>query len=158
MNWHRVLRGLVMIGSLVVVGYVLEATHFGAIFNEAWIDNEIRGQGMFGELLFVGIGTLALALALPRQIVSFLGGYAFGFVLGSTLALVASTISCVLTFSYARLIGRRFVAHRQWRAQPHAARRDAGYRLRAQADPARCVFAVALLQPHASLFAGADSA
>lgn len=112
MNWRRLLRGLIMIGSLVAVGYVLEATRFGAMFNQAWIDHEIRGQGIVGEMLFVGLGTMALAMALPRQIVSFLGGYAFGFVLGSALALIASTISCVLTFFYARLIGRSFVAHR----------------------------------------------
>jgi uncharacterized membrane protein YdjX (TVP38/TMEM64 family) len=109
---RRLLRGLILIGSLVAVAYVLEATRFGAMFNQAWIDHEIRGRGMSGELLFVGIGAMALAMALPRQIVSFLGGYAFGFLQGSVLALLASIISCVLTFFYARLIGRSFVAHR----------------------------------------------
>lgn len=112
MKWQRLLRGLILIGSLVAVAYVLEATRFGAMFDATWVDHEIRGRGVSGELLFVGIGALAMAMAMPRQIVSFLGGYAFGFLQGSVLALLASTVSSVLTFFYARLIGRSVVAHR----------------------------------------------
>jgi uncharacterized membrane protein YdjX (TVP38/TMEM64 family) len=116
MNPRRILRGLIFMASLLALGYLLEATHFGASLNQAWIDTEIRGKGLSGELLFIGVGALAAALAMPRQIISFLGGYAFGFLYGALLTLVAVTLGCALTFLYARWIGRHFIATR-WGAR-----------------------------------------
>lgn len=107
-----ILRGLIFIASLVALGYVLEVTHFGASINQAWIDTEIRGKGLSGELLFIGVGCLAVALAMPRQIISFLGGYAFGFTLGAALTLAAVIAGCIVSFFYARLIGRQFIVAR----------------------------------------------
>jgi uncharacterized membrane protein YdjX (TVP38/TMEM64 family) len=112
MNPRRILRGLVLMASLLALGYLLETTHFGASLNQAWIDTEIRGKGLNGELLFIGVGALAAALAMPRQIISFLGGYAFGFLWGAVLTLAATIIGCMLSFFYARWIGRHFVATR----------------------------------------------
>ncbi|MBI5751849.1 MAG: TVP38/TMEM64 family protein [Hydrogenophilales bacterium] len=112
MQARAILRGLIFIASLVALGYVLEATHFGASINQAWIDAEVRGKGLSGELLFVGVGALAAALAMPRQIISFLGGYAFGFVLGTMLTLAAVIAGCVASFFYARWIGRHFITAR----------------------------------------------
>ena len=68
--------------------------------------------GTVGELLFVAVGGVVTALAVPRHIVSFLGGYAFGLGLGTALALAATELGCVLSFFYARLIGRPLVAKR----------------------------------------------
>ena len=107
-----ILRGLIFIASLVALGYVLEATHFGASINQAWVDAEIRGKGLNGELLFVGVGALAAALAMPRQFISFLGGYAFGFVIGTALTLAAIISGCIISFFYARWIGRQFITAR----------------------------------------------
>jgi uncharacterized membrane protein YdjX (TVP38/TMEM64 family) len=60
----------------------------------------------------VVIGAVMTAMGLPRQAISFLGGYAFGFGLGTTLSLLASLVGCVLAFSYARLLGRSVVQAR----------------------------------------------
>ena len=75
----------------------------GDMLGAEWIDGHIRGQGPAGWLLFVGLTGLATALAVPRQAVSFMGGYAFGFVGGSLLSLAATGFGCVLGFWYARL-------------------------------------------------------
>ena len=107
-----ILRGLIFIAMLFALGYVLEATHFGASINQAWVDAEIRGKGLSGELLFIGVGALAAALAMPRQFISFLGGYAFGFVIGTALTLAAIISGCVISFFYARWIGRQFITAR----------------------------------------------
>ena len=107
-----ILRGLIFIATLFALGYVLEATHFGASINQAWIDAEIRGKGLSGELLFVAVGALAAALAMPRQFISFLGGYAFGFVIGTALTLAAVISGCIISFFYARWIGRQFITAR----------------------------------------------
>lgn len=112
MNARVILRGLILMASLLACGYVLEVTHFGASLNQAWIDSEIRGKGLNGELLFVGASALAAALAMPRQIISFLGGYAFGFVFGTLLTLAATLAGCLLSFFYARWLGRNFITAR----------------------------------------------
>jgi len=112
MNPRRILRGLIFMASLLALGYLLETTHFGASLNQAWVDSEIRGKGLNGELLFIAVGGIATALAMPRQIISFLGGYAFGLVWGTLLTLIAVTLSCALTFFYARWLGRHFIVTR----------------------------------------------
>jgi uncharacterized membrane protein YdjX (TVP38/TMEM64 family) len=45
-------------------------------------------------------------------VVSFLGGYAFGFLVGTLLALAATALGCVIAFGYARLLGRAMVRKR----------------------------------------------
>lgn len=112
MQARAILRGLIFIASLLVLGYVLEVTHFGASLNQAWIDTEIRGKGLSGELLFIGVGAFAATLAVPRQLISFLGGYAFGLVLGTALTLAAVGAGCVISFFYARWVGREYITAR----------------------------------------------
>ena len=77
------------------------------LLSQDWIDREVRGRGITGELLFVAAGALATALAVPRNVVSFLGGYAFGLVPGTLLALLAEGLGCLLTFCCARTFARR---------------------------------------------------
>ncbi len=110
-NPRVILRGLIFIASLALLGWLLEQTRFGAALDERWIDNEIRGRGLTGELLFLGAGAVFTAAGLPRQIISFLGGYAFGFAFGGLLGLIATTLGCLTTFYYARWLGRSFVRH-----------------------------------------------
>jgi uncharacterized membrane protein YdjX (TVP38/TMEM64 family) len=106
------LRGLALIASFVALGYLVKATGLSGLFDEAWIDAEIRGRGLSGEALFLAVGAVLTALGFPRQAVCFLGGYAFGFDLGTALSLAASLGGCVLAFLYARLLGRSFVQGR----------------------------------------------
>lgn len=106
------LRGLALIATFVALGYLIKVTGLYGLFDEGWIDREIRGHGLNGQLLFVGLGAVLTALGFPRQAVSFLGGYAFGFALGSALALAAAGLGCILAFTYARLMGRSLVRDR----------------------------------------------
>ena len=106
------LPGLVFLATLVAVGYILEDGLLSGLLSEDWIDREVRGKGMSGELLYIGVGGIATALAVPRHIVSFLGGYAFGLGLGTALALLATELGCALTFFYARLVARPLVSAR----------------------------------------------
>ena len=102
-------RGLTLIVFLIVVGYILETTDLGSNINKAWIDGDIRGQGLSGEMLFLFVGMLFTSIGLPRQAICFLGGYAFGLVEGTLLALLATTLGCITAFSYARIIGQKLV-------------------------------------------------
>ena len=112
MKVRTYLPGLVFLATLAAIGYVLESGLAQGLLSESWIDAQVRGQGLSGELLFVAVGGIATALAMPRHIVSFLGGYAFGLLPGTALALAATELGCVLAFYYARAIGRPLVAKR----------------------------------------------
>lgn len=112
MQPHLLWRGLLLIATLTLGAYVLQVTHLLGSVNEAWIDSVVRGKGLNGELLFIGIGALVAAVGLPRQLVCFLGGYGFGLVEGTLLGLLASVLGCIGTFYYARLLGRRLVLAR----------------------------------------------
>ena len=112
MKVRTYLPGLVFLATLIAIGYVLESGMLTGLLSEEWIDQEVRGKGIPGELLFVAVGGLVTALAVPRHIVSFLGGYAFGLGLGTVLALAATETGCVLVFFYGRYIGRPLVSER----------------------------------------------
>lgn len=106
------LRGLVLIATLVAIGYAIKGLDLFGLFDEGWIDHNIRGQGHLGELLFVAVGAGLTAIGLPRQAVSFLGGYAFGFLAGTGLALAAAVSGCIIALLYARVLGRAPLAAR----------------------------------------------
>lgn len=110
MPLRPLLRGLVFLASLVAAVYLLRVV--GLTLDQAWIDREVRGRGLSGELLYLGVGALMTAAGLPRQIVAFLGGYAFDWLLGTALGLLAATLGCALAFGYARLLGHGLVTTR----------------------------------------------
>lgn len=80
--------------------------------DQGWIDAEVRGKGLHGLLVYMGAAVLLMSVGLPRQIVAFLGGYAFGFASGTVLANVATALSCCLCVYGARLLGRDFIYRR----------------------------------------------
>lgn len=104
--------GLALLATLVAIGWVIDSGVFGDVLNPAWIDTDVRGKGVGGEILFLCVAGVATAVALPRHVVSFLGGYAFGVLPGVLLALVGTVIGCVVTFFYARVVGRPLVSAR----------------------------------------------
>nr|WP_321444654.1 VTT domain-containing protein [uncultured Cohaesibacter sp.] len=103
------LKGLIMIGSLVAIGYGMKAVGIADMFDEHWVDAQVKDKGMTGYLLFVAMGGLLAAVGFPRQAISFMGGYAFGFLGGTLLAVLATSCGCILSFTYARLLGRGLV-------------------------------------------------
>jgi uncharacterized membrane protein YdjX (TVP38/TMEM64 family) len=103
------LKGLILIVSLVAIGYGLKAMGLSDLFNTDWVDAEVKGKGLSGELVFVAVGAGFTAVGFPRQAVAFLAGYAFGFVTGSLIASAAVTLGCIAAFAYARMLGRSFV-------------------------------------------------
>jgi uncharacterized membrane protein YdjX (TVP38/TMEM64 family) len=105
-------KGLAFIAGFAVLGLAARQLGLEHVLDQSWIDSQVRGHGMYGIALFVGLGAVIMGLGLPRQFVCFLGGYAFGFWTGTGLSLLASVLGCVLAFAYARLLGRRHLAGR----------------------------------------------
>ena len=102
-------RGVALIVALFLVGWFLRRFGSGTLLDTAWIDTWVRGNGITGGILFVLVGTAFSAIGLPRQILSFLAGYAFGFIVGTELALFATLTGAAVAFQYARLMGRAFL-------------------------------------------------
>ena len=106
MNARVILKGLALILSLALLGYLFNTSDLGSSVNEAWIDARVRGHGVNGALLFLLMGGLFTAIGLPRQIIAFLGGYAFSVGLGTLLGALAALLGCMLSFFYARFFGQ----------------------------------------------------
>jgi uncharacterized membrane protein YdjX (TVP38/TMEM64 family) len=106
MNARVILKGLALMLSLAMLGYLFKSSDLGSSVNEAWIDARVRGQGVNGALLFLLMGGVFTAIGLPRQIIAFLGGYAFSVGLGTLLGALAALLGCMLSFAYARFFGR----------------------------------------------------
>lgn len=64
--------------------------------SEAWA-LELQDMGGRGILMFLVMGVAATAIGLPRQLLAFIGGYAYGAAGGLMLALVGSIGGCALT-------------------------------------------------------------
>ncbi len=106
MSARVILKGLALILSLALLGYLFKTSDLGNSVNEAWIDARVRGHGVSGALLFLLMGCVFTAIGLPRQVVAFLGGYAFNVGLGTLLGALAALLGCMLGFAYARLFGK----------------------------------------------------
>jgi len=103
------LRGIFLILSLIGLGLLLKNAGLEHLFERGWIDANVRGNGLHGYGLFLAAGALMTAVGLPRQVVAFFGGYAFGVMAGLLLGALAALGGCVLAFYYARLFGRGLV-------------------------------------------------
>ena len=71
----------------------------------AW-GEELESAGIPGMSLFLLAGMLATSVGLPRQLVAFIAGLAYGIPLGLTLSLVATLAGCLLTAN----VSRRFLS------------------------------------------------
>jgi uncharacterized membrane protein YdjX (TVP38/TMEM64 family) len=112
MNARVILKGLALILSLALLGYLFKTSDLGSSVNEAWIDARVRGHGVNGALLFLLMGGIFTAIGLPRQVIAFLGGYAFNVALGTLLGALAALLGCMLSFAYARFFGKGFLRAR----------------------------------------------
>ena len=106
MKARVILKGLALMLSLALLGYLFKSSDLGNSVNETWIDARVRGHGVNGALLFLLMGGLFTAIGLPRQIIAFLGGYAFSVGLGTLLGTLAALLGCILSFGYARLFAK----------------------------------------------------
>ena len=109
MNSKLLIRSLILIILLVALGFLLKFSEFGGIIDKNWIDNYVGNNGLEGWLIFLLVAALLVTIGFPRQIISFLAGYAFGLNLGIIMALTACAIGCTLAFFFARYAGRDWV-------------------------------------------------
>ena len=101
MEARFIFRGLLVIVVLVLITWLLKD-----VLDQAWVDQMVRDNGVVGVLLFVLICCLLGSVGLSRQLIAFLGGYAFGFLQGFVLSMAAVVGACITTFYVARVLLR----------------------------------------------------
>lgn len=122
MNLRALFKGSALLLALALLAYGMQVSPLGALVNEHWIDTQVRGQGWSGVLLFVAVGGGLSAVGVPRQLIAFLAGYAFGLPAGVAVGVATALTGCVLGFTLARGLGRGLLRQR---LGPRVARFDA---------------------------------
>tara|TARA_R110000868_G_scaffold132280_8_gene342935 strand:+ start:50 stop:769 length:720 start_codon:yes stop_codon:yes gene_type:complete len=108
--WFK--SSLILLVVCALVGYGVSLLPYDEVLNRNWVDVHIRNSGWSGTLVFLAIGAASTAIGAPRQLVAFLAGYAFGFVEGCLLSTLATTLGCIVSFSFSRLVGRPVIRRR----------------------------------------------
>lgn len=94
----------------------------GLAFRELGLDTGIEAAGRHGPAAFVLVGSLGCAVGVPRQVVAYAGGLAFGFWPGALLALLAETLGCAADVLWARMVAREWAG--RWLARVGGGRLD----------------------------------
>ncbi len=73
------------------------------------VDQLISKYGILGMLTFVFLCAILSCFFVPRQVLSFVSGYAYGAVLGTLIVTFGVSIGCLCTFLYTRFIAQNFI-------------------------------------------------
>ncbi len=104
MNMQRFLSLVLYLVVLVVVWSSYDSTDV-----RMWLEVHVRDASPRAMFVYVFMVALLTAMAVPRQLCSFFGGYAFGLWEGTILATCGTGISCALCFLYARFVGQAWL-------------------------------------------------
>lgn len=102
-------KGLAMLTVLGAVVYLVRYAGLSEALDTHWMDDHVRSRGLMGVLTYVGLSAFFSAVGFPRQVICFMGGYAYGFALGSLLGTIGTGLGCAFAFIYSRLVGRSFI-------------------------------------------------
>lgn len=110
---RAVVKGLVMLAGLGLAVYLGRSLGLDDMLrNTQWFNDHVLGTGPMSVLIFLAVGAVFTAVGLPRQVIGFLGGFAFGALGGTLLSTLGSGLGCALAAGYARWGGRDFVARK----------------------------------------------
>ena len=104
------IKVLIMLASIVLAWWVLGRSELSSnIDNHDWVKLQIDHYGLYGPLLFIAISGLGTVIGVPRLLISAVAGFSFSFVPAVTIALASTMVGCIISFYYARLMGRSVV-------------------------------------------------
>jgi len=112
-GFKAAIKGLVMLAGLGLAVYLARTTGVDDMLKDTqWFNDHVLGSGPLSVLIFLAVGAVFTAVGLPRQLIGFLGGFAFGVAGGTVLSTLASGLGCALSAGYARWGGRELVARK----------------------------------------------
>lgn len=102
---------LLLLGGLVLVGYLLYATGLVKLFlSKEHLLDFINRHRPYAVLIFIGLQTAQVVIApVPGELTGFAGGLIFGPAWGVVYSTIGLTLGSWLAFSLARLLGRPLV-------------------------------------------------
>ena len=107
------IKGLVMLAGLGLAVYLAKTTGIDDMLKDTqWFNDHVLGAGPLSVLIYLAVGTAFTAAGLPRQLIAFLGGFAYGVVGGTVLSTLATGLGCAVCAGFARWGGRDFVARK----------------------------------------------
>ncbi len=107
----RVIKLFFLFGVLALGIGIMFAMNPSVEVYTSFVDNNIREHGFLGVTIYILLVTVLSCVSVPRQLLSLIGGYAFGALGGTFLATIGVTFGCMISFGYARLFGQNFVRH-----------------------------------------------
>ena len=115
-------RSLLLAAGLIVAVMALRwlAPHIA----DGHFGRALASRGATSILEFLGLGTIACAIGLPRQAVCFAAGLAFGALPGTALALASTLLGCLADFLWVRLAAREWARRRLLARFPRLAAAD----------------------------------
>lgn len=102
--WKRFVKGLSLFIILAIALTLFQWFSPSEASYTAFVDTYVRAQGFKGIVLFVALVTGLVSMGIPRQLLSFIGGYTFGALYGGLLTTLGVIIGCVLSFFYSRFM------------------------------------------------------
>ncbi|WFS61290.1 VTT domain-containing protein [Pseudodesulfovibrio thermohalotolerans] len=110
LNYKSLAKGLIMLAALGGAVYISRAVGLGDMLSDTkWFNDHVLGSGPLSVVIFLAVGTAFTAVGLPRQLVGFLGGFAFGAIGGTLLSTLGAGLGCAAAALYARMGGRDLV-------------------------------------------------
>lgn len=108
-----IFKGLVMVAGLGVAVYFARSMGLGDMLkNTQWFNDHVLGTGPLSIVIFLAVGMVFTAAGLPRQLIGFMGGFAFGVVSGTVLSTLGTGLGCALAAGYSRWGGRELIARK----------------------------------------------
>ncbi len=96
--------------ALLTLGfYMWDVLEPSAQSLSSFVDEYILEKGVAGMLFFTVLSALLSCFFVPRQVLSFVGGYAYGVFWGTLLVTVGASVGCLLTFLYTRFLGFNYM-------------------------------------------------
>lgn len=104
-----IIKAFIVFALLAAGIYLFRISGLNEVLDKHWMDVHIRGKGVMGYLLFLGLAAGFTAVGLPRQLFSFFAGYVFGAFWGTVIGTIGTAIGCAISFYYSRFAGRSAV-------------------------------------------------
>jgi uncharacterized membrane protein YdjX (TVP38/TMEM64 family) len=109
-DYLPVLKGFLLIIIIAAGWSLLKFTSWGETLQDyEWVRLKISQSTYFGTLVFVLVGGLLTVIGFPRIALSALGGFIYGFIFGCIWGILGTMVGCVLSYYYAKHMGREFV-------------------------------------------------
>jgi len=91
--------------AIALLDYIEPTSEALSVF----MDTHIRSYGIGGMIAFMFLSSVLSSFFVPRQLLSFVGGYAYGVLLGAFIVTLGAGLGCFLTFLYSRFMLQKLV-------------------------------------------------